>query len=505
VDSDTGAGHNPYREVRRPIGASEEGVTMIRRRTPARIILSGLSVVLIGVAPASAAAHLHVIASDRSFHTSHVGGGDQLWVSRYDDGANNEDVASSLGVSPNGNWIFVTGESVGPSSTRDYATVSYDALTGQERWTARYNGGLDDYATALAVSPDNSLVFVTGYSDALRGEHYADYATVAYYPFSGAELWAVRYDDPERGPDFASAVAVSPDGSTVYVTGASGGSSGLDYATIAYDAWTGVVRWTTRYAGPEDDQASAIAVSADGSTVFVTGGSAMAGRGYDYTTVAYDASTGTQLWAEGFGGKLNLDDSAVAIRVSPDGSSVFVTGTSYGKHGDDYATIAYDASDGAKRWIARYNGPLRFSWDTASAMSLSPEATTVFVTGSSDNDYATVAYNASTGVRLWARRYNDPTDGDDRAASVAASPDGTLVFVTGSSYGHNGFYDYVTLAYDAASGAKRWLGRYDGPAHGHDYAAALGVGPDGYAVFVTGSSAGANGESDYATLALRTF
>jgi DNA-binding beta-propeller fold protein YncE len=40
--------------------------------------------------------------------------------------------------------------------------------------------------------------------------------------------------------DYAAAVAVSPDGNTVYVTGRSPGTdSGFDYATVAYDAATG--------------------------------------------------------------------------------------------------------------------------------------------------------------------------------------------------------------------------------------------------------------------------
>jgi hypothetical protein len=78
----------------------------------------------------------------------------------------------------------------------------------------------------------------------------------------------------------------------------------------------------------------------------------------------------------------------------------------------------------------------------------------VFVTGSSTDsagffDYETLAYNASTGARLWAKRYNGPANGDDLASALAASPDGTKVFVTGRSTGSAGFFDYETLAYAA--------------------------------------------------------
>jgi hypothetical protein len=48
-----------------------------------------------------------------------------------------------------------------------------------ESWAARYNGPANSYDYAyLAVSPDGTRVFVTGYSSG-TGTSY-DYATVAY-------------------------------------------------------------------------------------------------------------------------------------------------------------------------------------------------------------------------------------------------------------------------------------------------------------------------------------
>ena len=102
---------------------------------------------------------------------------------------------------------------------------------------------------------------------------------------------------------------------------------------------------------------------------------------------------------------------------------------------------------------------------------MSPDGSKVFVTGESGgsngyDDYATVAYDASTGAQLWAKRYNGPGNGDDSATALGVSPDGSKVFVTGLSTGStSGYYDYATVAYDASTGAKLWAKRYNGPAN----------------------------------------
>src|SRR5206468_789061 len=138
-----------------------------------------------------------------------------------------------------------------------------------------------------------------------------------------------------------------------------GASSSLDYATVAYRASTGVKLWAARYNGPGngDDDATALGVSPDGSKVFVTGSSLGSTINIDYATIAYDAATGAKLWAARYNGPANGGDSANALRVSADGTKVFVTGYSTGSTSDlDYATLAYDAATGVELWVKRYNG-----------------------------------------------------------------------------------------------------------------------------------------------------
>lgn len=97
-------------------------------------------------------------------------------------------------------------------------------------------------------------------------------------PGLGSQVWVARYHGPGNGHNLPSSVAVSPAGRTVFVTGYSRGTtSGFDYATVAYNAATGAQEWVARYSA--SGGAEALAVSPDGRTVFVFGGS--------YVTIAY--------------------------------------------------------------------------------------------------------------------------------------------------------------------------------------------------------------------------
>ncbi len=57
------------------------------------------------------------------------------------------------------------------------------------------------------------------------------------------------------------------------------------------------------------------------------------------------------------------------------------------------------------------------------------------------------------------------------------SPDGSEVFVTGFSFGSTSGGDYATLAYDASTGAELWAKRYSGPGNDYDLAYRLGGEP----------------------------
>jgi outer membrane protein assembly factor BamB len=256
--------------------------------------------------------------------------GEQLWEARYTGLGQGSNVARALALDDLGN-AYVTGQ----SDDGAYATIKYDGLTGAQLWIARYRGlpQPDDFATAIAFDPAGS-VCVTGQSFGV--DTLSDYATVKYDALTGDQLWVARYDGPTHNQDTATAVAVDIDGD-VFVTGSSGGPGGFrQYATVKYDGATGDQLWVARYDHPMsgDDQPSAIVLDTLGNP-YVTGYS---DSGYG-ATAKYDAATGDQLWAVTYGPQPTTGLNAIAVDAL---ANVYVAGARRSPHLDfDYLTIKY--------------------------------------------------------------------------------------------------------------------------------------------------------------------
>jgi putative pyrroloquinoline-quinone binding quinoprotein len=390
-------------------------------------------------------------------------------------------------VSPDGAHVYVT------ATVQDAQwTIAYDASSGTEVWRARSSLTEEaGFASDVAASPDGAVVYATGGTFADPNDW--DYGTVAYDAATGAELWASRYDGPAHYTDQPSSLMSSPGSGVVYVTGSSYAENfRSDFATIGYDASTGAELSVRRYNGRSDDNdfANDLSVSPDGAFVYVTGASCCGEASvFEFATVAYDASLQTRLWVKRFDGHGAYYNSPQMIAVGLDGAIVFVVGTTRLRDGssEEFATVAYRASSGTRVWERRHNGPFAADSCECASLALSPTGRRLYVAGLTKGDYFTVAYRGTSGAIVWDRRYGRAHRKDVPSAVRAGDDE---IYLTGSSRSHISGHDYFTVVADGSSGRRAWARRYVGPAAGDDFARGLAVPSDGSAVFVTGTSPG---------------
>lgn len=452
------------------------------------------------------------------------------WSAQEDHGR--KEYGETIGVSPDGSMVFVAGYTHHQVTTSrswiNWTVSAYEAETGSLAWSTMWDGpgalgsapfGDFDFPTDLVVAPDGATVFVTGYSyvsDARKD----DFATIAFSAASGTVVWEAFYHgngDPTLS-DQAYAIDVTPDGSTVVVAGKSYGpklstgfTTSYDWATIAYDAATGAEIWVTRQAYLDNNAVDSpvdVEVSADGSFVAVGGESdSLAVAGVQFTAAVYEISTGAQRWLATYNGESTRADRIAAIAISPASNAVFVTGYSQSSVSlDDYATIRYNAATGAQEWVHRFTGvgggsDTRRAGDDAEDIVVSPDGATVYVTGTSPGqrdannrstvDFVTIALDAATGTLEWEADLEDAAAPAVKreAREMAITSDGGTLVVTGRSYAGLGGTNFTTVAYDAATGSESWRvnERGDNATAWSMGARDLVIAPDDARVFVAGS------------------
>src|SRR5437870_2366533 len=230
--------------------------------------------------------------------------------------------ATGVAVSPDGRNIYAAGEIDDALAVfhRDSAT---GALTFVEVQKAAVGGGVDGLlgAKAVAISPDGAHVYAAGSLDNAVAVFGRDAAT-GKLTFTEVQR---EGQNGVLGLFGAKAVTVSPDGANLYVAG------GYDDALVVFgrNPETGMLTYLQKL---EDgvggvnglNGADAVAVSPDGTHVLVTGS-------VDDALAVFerDPATGTLTYVErlrdGIAGVDGLH-KAQAVDVSPDGASVYAAG-----------------------------------------------------------------------------------------------------------------------------------------------------------------------------------
>ena len=280
--------------------------------------------------------------------------------------------ATDVAVSPDGEHVYVV------SHTSD-ALLAFDRVgcTWLEHIETHEDeppsDGLDG-ARAVTVSPDGSLVYVVSdYDSAL---------TIFNRNASTGELTFKQsvFDNATYGLDRANSIAISPDGVNIYITG-------YDEDAVTIFRWTsgvlgfeGVI-WDSDPGMTGLYKPTDVAVSPDGSYVYVT-------SVLDDSVIRFwrNPSSGALTYQEIVRDNQNGVDGlngATGLAISPDGRQLYVTG----QHDDALAVFNRDTTNGSLSFVGAYEngvGGVAGLW-SATGVAVSSGGAYVYVTGYDDN------------------------------------------------------------------------------------------------------------------------
>lgn len=183
------------------------------------------------------------------------------------------------------NSVYVTGV-LENGNDKDLVVLKYDSL-GNLQWMDTYDNGSDDEGIAISLDASGQYVYVTGvtYDQTFLN----DIVTRKYAAATGSVQWSAVQDYGFLGNDKPRAIKVNSNGDA-FVTGI-GTASDKDYLTLMYDGTSGAVIWAHSYdSGSGNDLAVDLCLSANQTSVYVTGYHATSGNGSDMLTFGLDAA-----------------------------------------------------------------------------------------------------------------------------------------------------------------------------------------------------------------------
>lgn len=331
--------------------------------------------------------------------------------------------ADAAVVSPDGRQVFVS------STTRDAVAVfDRDPNSGSLNFRTVFREGVDgvdglEAAESIAISPDGKQIFVAGRdSDAL--------AVFDRDIDSGSLTFNTSFKDGIDGIDgleAAESVAISPDGSQIFVVGREDDA----LAVFERNANSGELTFNTTFKDNTNgvdglDSPSSVTTSPDGRQIFVTSTADRALAVFDR-----DSSTGDLTFNTVFKDNTNgIDKLAlpIAVAVSPDGRQVLVASKE-----NALSIFDRDAISGELTFNSVLEGSSQ-GVGLPDDVTVSPDGKQVFVTSRSYDALSVLDRDPDSGELTFDTIFQEGAEGVEGlqfVSSVVISPDGKQVFTAG--------------------------------------------------------------------------
>ena len=345
--------------------------------------------------------------------------------------------AYSIGMSPDGNTLYVTG------SEEDALVVfNRNVVSGELSFVEMHKkgtGGIGNMAYPLEtmVSPDGMNVYVSSLDDSSISVFSRD-------PNTGSLTFIEDQVDGTggiTGMQGTYSLMVTPDGEQVYATGS------YDNALVVFsrNTATGRLSFVQKYVDDTNgfdglSGGTAVMVSPDGMTVFVAGSDEDAIGIFTRNPMDGTLSFVNTI-TDGSGGVSGME-YPIALLISPDGENMYTTSFSNG------ALVSFDLNmtSGSLSYMATTSsGNSDFVGLTgAEDIAVSADNKHLYVAGNTDDGVVVLERDLSTGQLSFVEVVLDNQNGINTlngVNGVSVSPDGKSVYVTA-------FWEHAVTVFD---------------------------------------------------------
>lgn len=380
----------------------------------------------------------------------------ELWTTTWDSGENETrggaypERPTDLAI--DGNWLYTTGESYNGLDNSKAFILKTNATTGELVWAKRFSG-IDgsfpqDIATSIAVSPDGSTLYVSGTGNRDfrgRGEMYL----ASFSSRTGRHLWSRTVD--KQGRSWGVEADVISNNHGAFIIGYSRLSRSANQIVVARYSAEGNRIWKRTY-GSLERSASSSGMATDGRRVFIAASLQVSKTEWDKVTIALDQE-GDFLWD--FRSPQGIPASELRYR---DGRLYLFGGRVDDANEVSSGIYALGASTGEVLWseVVASAG----AEPSSHHLALSPDGLIAYAIGLPDlfgDDLVLRAHDSAKGTVLWTTRYA-PMNGRLGTHDAVASDEG--VAVGAIAYAGEG-RDLVTLTFTRDAGILLWSARFN--------------------------------------------
>jgi DNA-binding beta-propeller fold protein YncE len=352
--------------------------------------------------------------------------------------------AAALLVSPEAAWaggsvcVVNDARGAGPGTVSQYAIGAIGELSPLSPATVAAGG--EPYG--VAVSPDGTSVYVTIASSNTVSQYTVDPLTGALSPKTPASVAAGSALTTPHG------IAVSPSGTSVYVTNRAGDFMPGTVSQYTVDPLSGTLSPKTPSSVAAGEQPDGVAVSPDGKNVYVTNEN-------EETVSQYTVDPLTGTLSEKTPASIALtpggtaDENPRGIVVSPNGTSVYVA--TLGGAVPQFTVDPVTGTLSEKTPVSAPHGGIGTGID--GGIAVSPDGKSVYVTEEQIGGGGVLQYTVDPLSGLLSLKTPLSVAAGNEPEGIAVSPDGTSAYVANFGFANGEGGNVSQYAIDPLTGA----------------------------------------------------